>query len=49
LAEEIEELLRASVEARCEGLMVKALNAPYTPGRSLLWLKVRPTRTTKGE
>ncbi|KAH7815936.1 DNA ligase I, LIG1 [Monocercomonoides exilis] len=35
------ETMEASVKAKCEGLMVKSLNAGYVPGRSYAWVKLK--------
>lgn len=41
-ASDVEAFLHAAVAARCEGLMVKALGAPYQPSRrSAAWLKLK--------
>src|SRR5258708_12923427 len=40
-----EELFERVVAAGLEGVMGKQADAPYTPGRSPRWLKVRPLRT----
>jgi len=42
--EEAEQFLKESMDAGHEGLMVKKLDSPYTPGiRGKRWLKIKPT------
>ena len=45
-ASEVENFLRASMEAGHEGLMAKRLDSPYSPGvRGKRWFKIKPVET----